>query len=226
MREPDRRTDRVRCYVCEAESEQQVALRATEDGAADLDTRPAESMRSTMPLWVQRCPACGYCAPDLASGSPRAARVVRTAGYRALLDAPTRPALASAFLAASAVMAAAGAFADAGWQCVYAAWACDDAGDDFAAGECRGHALELFAQAASVRQPIAEEPGADDAVCADLLRRTGRFDAAAERAAQGLARAPAPAVQRVMRYIMALAAQGDRGAHSIAEAPEGPAAPS
>ena len=110
----DARRDRVTCNVCEAESEHAVTRAATEDGAPDLDTRPPETLRSTMPTWVQRCPSCGYCAPDLEASPPRAERVVKTAAYQSLLAFAGRPPLASAFLAASAVYEAGAAFADAG----------------------------------------------------------------------------------------------------------------
>ena len=213
------RSERVRCHVCEAESEHVLALGATEDGAPDLDTRPPETLRSTMPAWVQRCPSCGYCAPHLAGGGPRAARVVRAAAYQSLLADTTRPALANSFLASSAVLEGGAALADAGWQAVYAAWACDDAGDDVAATECRLQAAELFASALLARQEVAIDPGGADALIADLLRRAGRFDEAIARVAAIEDRPILKPTRRVLRYIAALAARGDRGAHSAAEAP-------
>lgn len=212
------RHDRVSCHVCGTESEHAVTLRATEEGAPDLDTRPPETLRSTMPSWVQRCPACGYCAPDLARGSTKAERVVGAAAYKALLEDATRPALANTFLASSAVLEASAAHAEAGWQAVYAAWACDDAGDDGAASECRLRAVELFAQAALSRQEVTEEPGGSDAVMADLLRRAGQFDEAVACAEAGGERASMH-TRRVLVYIASLAAREDRGAHSSAEAP-------
>ncbi len=213
------RRDRVSCHVCGAESEHTVTLRATDEGPPDLDTRPAETLRSTMSTWVQRCPSCGYCAPDLEAGPPRAARVVQTTAYKALVDEPARPALANAFLASSAVFEAGAAFADAGWQAVYAAWACDDVGDDEAAVQCRMRAVELFSQAALVRQEVVAEPGGADAVMADLLRRAGRFDEAIARAEAGAEQARAPLTRRVLAYIASLAAQEDRAAHPVDDAP-------
>lgn len=215
----DERSEKIRCHVCEAESEHGVARRAAEEGAPDLDTRPPETLRSTMPAWVQRCPSCGYCAPDLAAGGPRGARVVRAAAYQALVADTTRPPLANSFLASSTVLEGGAAFADAGWQAVYAAWACDDAGDDIAATECRLRAVELFASALLVRQEVAIDPGGADAVIADLLRRAGRFVEAIARVEAINDRPILKPTRRVLRYIAALAARGDRGAHSAAEAP-------
>jgi hypothetical protein len=215
----DEARERVRCHVCDAESEHTVARRATEEGTPDLDTRPPETLRSTMPAWVQRCPSCGYCAPDLTVGSPRAARVVRTAAYQTLLTDPTRPALANAFLAASAVFAGCGTRADAGWQAVYAAWACDDAGDDLAATACRLHAVEHFASAMLAGQDVAVDPGGADAVIADLLRRAGHFEEAIARVEATRERRILKPTRRVLLYIASLAAEGDRAAHAAAEAP-------
>jgi hypothetical protein len=220
----DARRDRVTCNVCEAESEHAVTREATEEGAPDLDTRPPETLRSTMPTWVQRCPSCGYCAPDLEASPPRAERVVKTAAYQSLLAFAGRPPLASAFLAASAVYEAGAAFADAGWQAVYAAWACDDAGDEACAVACRERAVDLFARALLVRQAVVDEPGGAEALIADLLRRTGRFDESIARAEAGLTAATLGPTLRALRYIATLAALEERGARSTAEAPPLPAA--
>ena len=43
--------------------------------APDLDMRPGEPTRSTLPGWVATCPQCGACAPDLAT-LPAAARAI------------------------------------------------------------------------------------------------------------------------------------------------------
>ena len=41
----------------------------------DLDTRPEDLMRSSIDLWIQTCPHCGYCAPDISRLIPGAEEV-------------------------------------------------------------------------------------------------------------------------------------------------------
>ena len=54
------------CFVCGKESSVTVmASTNTLGGTPDLDLRPAEMMRSTMPRWIQECPHCGYIAGSL-----------------------------------------------------------------------------------------------------------------------------------------------------------------
>jgi hypothetical protein len=215
--------ERSRCRVCDTEGEFTYLASTNQLEPPDLDTRPGEQLRSTLRWWVQRCPACGYCAPSIAEGPAGAARVVKTRAYQALLaratpDGATTPPLAIEFLCASLVLEHTGALADAGWQALYAAWASDDAQDDETALTCREHALELFERAGTQGQPITEQPAEAHAVLADVLRRCGRFDAARARCETGLAERPDEPITTILQYEAALAAHGDRAAHTTAEA--------
>lgn len=54
-----------KCLVCGTVS-QFSALQSTNSfGYSDLDFRPAEMKRSTMPYWIQECPCCGYVSSDI-----------------------------------------------------------------------------------------------------------------------------------------------------------------
>ena len=57
-----------KCSVCGTVSEY-MALASTNNlgGGPDLDLRPAEMMRSTMNVWLQRCPGCGYVSEDVSN---------------------------------------------------------------------------------------------------------------------------------------------------------------
>ena len=55
-----------KCSVCGATNEFRVLLSTnTFGGGPDLDLRPAEMKRSTMPVWVQECPECGFISGDV-----------------------------------------------------------------------------------------------------------------------------------------------------------------
>ncbi len=55
----------VECCVCQEKSKHMIIGSTNSFGSPDLDTRPPEMKRSTLSLWIQRCPSCGYSSPDL-----------------------------------------------------------------------------------------------------------------------------------------------------------------
>lgn len=210
--------EEVRCLVCDAENEFPVVKEAGEQGSPDLDTRPPPEMRATLEYWVQECPSCGYCAPAIEHGSPKAARIVKTEAYKALLANDRMPKLARRFQRASAVLEHSGPVADAGWQSVYAAWACDDANANDAAMQCRERAIELFDLAIAAGFPIADEGGDDEAIVIDLLRRAERFDDAIARCEKALSSKRPPAVISIIAFEEVLARRGDAAVHTFEEA--------
>ncbi len=206
------------CRVCGHRERYTVALSGSAFGSADLDTRPPPFLRFNLAFEIQRCPACGYCAPDVSEGPDEAAAVVAREDYRAQLDDPSRPPLANAFLCWSQIQEAAGAYAEAGWAALKAAWACDDEGAEEAARRCRTRALALFRRARAQGQPFAEDPASEAALEADLLRRCRRFDEARAAAEAGLRAEPTPLLAAVLRYQLRLCDEGDDGLHQVEEA--------
>ena len=53
------------CAVCGKESEYSVLNSTNTFGSPDLDLRPPEMRRSTMHIWIQECPFCGYISKDV-----------------------------------------------------------------------------------------------------------------------------------------------------------------
>jgi len=208
------------CAVCGAASEQTQLLSTSVFGASDLDGRPPEMLRSTMEWWVQRCPRCGYCAPRIAEASAEAGAVVRSEAYRRRLADPLMPDLARSFVCAATIAEADGgrgsrAVLDA---LLRAAWSCDDSGDADAAGRCRLHAtfaLEAVREAGG--SYIDDDSGGDDALLADLYRRVGRFEKAAEAARAGLQRADSAFFRELLKLQLRLVAERDADAHTCEE---------
>jgi len=79
-----------------------------------------------------------------------------------------------------------GEYAKAGWACLHAAWACDDAKYVDAAKICRKKSFALFMKAKEEGQKFAEQLGAEEAIIVDVLRRAGEFEKALEIAEEGL----------------------------------------
>lgn len=140
----------------------------TAELAPDLDHRPGEPTRSTLPRWIATCRRCGASGPDLAALPAGADEVVRSDPYRALRT----PGPAMPFLRWALVCEQTGDLPAAAEATLHAAWALDDAGQD--AADLRRRAVALF----------GEPGGPEDALrLIDMLRRAGDYAAAEARAA-------------------------------------------
>ena len=169
------------------------------EGAPDLDGRPGEPTRSTLPRWLQTCRRCGACAPDLSSLPPAAARAVGSDLYQAL---------ASPFLRWAALAAGT---RDEAAALLQAAWAVEDTG---------GEASDLRRRAASVW------PASNDVESALRLADVQRRASMHAEAAATLAALPpdldeAPA--RIAAFERARIAAGDAGRHLLSSALRPPA---
>ena len=207
------------CSLCGTTSEQRIARVPTMEGLPDLDTRPAEQMRSSIFFWVQRCPKCSYCATDISLEYPLASQTVRSPAYQKVLHRRAMPEKARQFLAWALIQEANEEYGGAGWAAMHAAWICDDAEKQKAAVECRQLVLERFARQRARLGHITgfEEPGVEELVLADLCRRTGKFDDAARWVDLGMDRHPEEIVRRGLEMEFNLAQHKDRGAHSVEE---------
>ncbi len=56
-----------KCTICGTESKFNIITSTNSFGSPDLDLRPPEMRRSTMWLWIQRCPCCNYVNYDVES---------------------------------------------------------------------------------------------------------------------------------------------------------------
>ena len=216
--------EEVTCAVCGSKQMVQEIGSTNTFGATDLDTRPPEMKRSTMPHWVHECEECGYVAPELASATDGAGRIVASADYRAELKRKGRPRLANRFVCRSLLEVAAGDLVSAGWQRLHAAWTCDDEEKDDEARTQRRAALAQFETARAAGQSAMKSVvGGDDLLLADIARRAGEFGRAEAYLAAGLALQEVPAfVTKLLLYQRELVQKGDTGRHTVAEAEGAP----
>ncbi|MBN1147558.1 MAG: hypothetical protein JXA78_09890 [Anaerolineales bacterium] len=205
------------CLVCDAINEYVEVVSTNQLGNPDLDTRPPEMLRSTIPYWIQCCPSCGYCAPQVSVGPEEAREIVRSNAYLKQLGDPSYPPLADHFLCWAMIQEACGELADAGWACVHAAWACDDEGASMGASLCRMKAIEHFLQARRRGARFAEPAGVEDVLLADLYRRCGEFERAVTMVQVGVLKRPAETLRKVLYYQVKLVMQCDAAKHTIDE---------
>lgn len=225
-----------KCAVCGQISSQPYVRSPQRHGSPDLDTRPPADVRFTIDTWVQRCPSCGYCFVDITKSAPEAEATIQSEEYNRQKQSAEFPQLAGNFLCWSLVEERAGNFSGAGWACIHAAWVCDDAADFkklygnvsgskmterdevAAATLCRLKAIKLLKRARDELQGFGAQPGAEESLMADLLRRAARFESCQKMVQLGQDIKPVGIIATVLAYEKELAGKGDTDVHTISEA--------
>jgi len=189
-----------------------------------MDARPPEMMRSTMQYWVQQCPECGYCAPDIEEKTAYA-DLVASAPYQQQLANSEFPKLANTFLALALLQETESDYTGAGQSSLRAAWAADDDQNASAAQSCRIQAIKHFHAVQENRREILGGGGATNLLVGDLLRRVGNFAEAIEEIDRGLTEVEDDNIRNLLNYEKSLCLNEDVEAHTTSEAPPLPPKP-
>jgi hypothetical protein len=208
----------LKCAVCGRKSTHSKLSSTNTMGPPDLDLRPAEMKRSTMEMWVQKCPHCGYCATPIDKEREGAREVMGGDRYRELSQNQAYPELARNFLCASLILESAGEYVEAAWQSLYAAWTCDDGEKEELAKDCRLAAFQLFSRARDRGERILEDEGAEELVLADILRRSGSFDHALRLCEEGMRKSPDRFFSRLLKFERSLIKRKGTGLYRVEDA--------
>jgi uncharacterized protein (DUF2225 family) len=206
--------DDLTCSFCGTVSPQALLGSTNSMGAADLDTRPPEMMRSTMSLWVQECPHCGYVAKDISQPAHDSARLYCGEHGWQGLPYTGYPEVAIRFLKLADLQEGVNHTLEAAWSTLRAAWACDDADDEDRATTCRQRSIGYFARTADKVRLFPKEAGAMEAMFADIHRRSGDSDGAIHWADAGLERLPDSALSAILHFQRAKAMRQDRACYT------------
>jgi hypothetical protein len=205
------------CAVCGKTSTQTVVNSTNRFGYPDLDLRPPEMMRSTMPYWVQTCPHCGYCSADIAVLVGEAKEVVLSLVYQNQLANSQFVELANKFLCEAMIYGNAERFPDAAWAYLHAAWACDDKGQQKNAALCRVLSLEILFIIQDNGEKLFDEQGGLQLLIAELARRTEQFDLALEYIKKGLDLDVDEIIEKCLLFEKQLVENKDFRVHSLQE---------
>jgi hypothetical protein len=208
-----------KCFICGEESKFPMGnLSLGNVSARDLDGRPTSILRSSVYLWIQRCPGCGYCAPEIAEGDEIDRELVASNAYDNQLNDRTFPETANSFLCHSLVMKNKNFFADAGWAAVFAAWICDDNDFPDSAAVCRAKAIRLFSSAREKGQDFASSPEQEQIYFIDLHRRQAEFGEASKLCDLELEKEHSDNIYDVLYFERELIDKKDSTIHTVAEA--------
>lgn len=210
--------ERITCFICHDTNDYPVIRSTSQFGHPDLDTRPSEMARSTIVYRIMCCPSCGYCAPDVSKGQPHFNEVVGSEAYVEQRDSAAYPELTNRFLCWVLLQESVGNHAEASRAALQAAWICDDAEEAEASVRCRERAIALLQRARAEGVGFAEEVGVEEAVLADLFRRSRQFEEVEGVCEEGLAKNPGDVVRKVLSFQSALARREDVGWYTVADA--------
>jgi hypothetical protein len=208
------------CAVCGKTNDYTGIGSTNRFGAPDLDTRPPEMMRSTIRYWVQRCPSCGHCSPDVSDAKKSINATIQSADYQAQLCEASFPTLANTFLCWAIIQESGGDLLGAAWSSLHAAWIGDDENERAAAKTCRRMAIARFQSVIAHDLLISQQAGMESALLADLHRRSGDFEAVATLIDRGMAAKPDAVVEKMLIFQRVLADNRDGGCYTIAQAEE------
>ena len=160
------------CSVCGETTEQPVLMSTNSWGYPDLDLRPPEMQRSTMHVWIQECPHCGYVAGDLSDELEISKDYLKCEEYKTCEGNDFKSDLAGRFYKLHMIGRESGNAEKAFYSLRNCIWKCDDVQDELAV-EMRKRAVEL---ADELIERDTEDKEILILMKADFLRRSGQFD--------------------------------------------------
>jgi hypothetical protein len=163
------------CAVCGKESEQTVIISYSETGYSDLDLRPAEMKRSTLPQWIQECPFCGYSSYSIDTAEENAKACIESQSFKNLQSNASEDGQFDRFLKASMIAENCGDNSSAAEILLWAAWTADDNGNKPAAKNYRDLSADIFLNLLSDLDDGSEEKTSTMVRSIDITRRAARW---------------------------------------------------
>ena len=146
-------------------------------GSCDLDLRPPEMQRSTMNLWVQECPECGYVSSNISDKSEMDSEmlnsILKSEEYFSCNGINFKSDLAKRFYRYYLIQIHEKNVRKAMFALLHAAWSCDDENDNDNARICREKAIPLAVKMVGAKLYDSENI---NIIRADMMRRAGQFE--------------------------------------------------
>lgn len=163
-----------KCCKCNAKCNVVVLESTNTFGSPDLDLRPPEMQRSTMDMWLQECPHCGYINYDLALDNGINKDFINSKQYKASLtdNKDSKYGLACKFYKFYLEMMELDLISKAYIALLHTAWCCDDIKEYEIAKDCRNKMTKLF-------ELFSEDDKNNENIIArhiDVMRRAGKFE--------------------------------------------------
>ena len=204
-----------RCAVCGATEKFPLMLSTSTFGSPDLDLRPAPLSRSTMPMWVQECPECGYVSESISDCAAVTREWLSSERYHTCGGFGFTSDLAARFYRQYLIAAKGRNVRMAMFAALHAAWSCDDTCDEANAKSCREIAIPPAAEL------IGTDPDDRDELMvmrADMMRRAGQYGELIEQYSS--VRFGNENLNRLIRFEIEKAKDEDARCYCVADAVE------
>lgn len=184
------------CAICGTKSEQQLVASSFQYDLPDLDTRPGEMSRSTMHLWIEKCPHCGYISTNLSEEPILKKEVVRSIiesdEYKNCLNVDFPSETAKDFYRCAYIQKETlerlpkikrlfkkrHISEDCFWRLMWCAWECDDYGEEYSELAKKVRLLSVQYLRASLSWWLDEDEDYISKILTlvDIYRRTDQFN--------------------------------------------------
>jgi len=222
------------CKICGKESEHKVIRSTNCFGSSDLDTRPPEMKRSTMHLWLMKCPYCNYVAEDIEHVSfkkdsdgnivenhlenvQRINKLIHSKQYLQCDSIKFCNKLAKDFYRQYLI----GKSNENTRQCMFAllhcSWACDDVKDQDNANQIRLLLVEYIVKLLET-EDVENMKESLVIVLLDAYRRTGCFDEMKVYAERVKDELTDDLIKQLFSYELLLAEKKDVDCHTVSDA--------
>ncbi len=134
----------VLCGNCGAEVKIVELTSTNAFGSPDLDLRPPKMKRSTMPLWIQECPKCGYVSSNITEKPKIKSDYLNSWQYINCDGITFKNVLAVRFYRKALLSMLANDKVEAYNSILCSAWNCDDCDDFENAIKCRTYMDEIY----------------------------------------------------------------------------------
>ena len=209
------RPEKIVCSICGAENEYPCLASLSSNGKPDLDLRPAETVRSTMPVWVNECPNCGYVSSEVSDKTSITIGFLKSPEFITCDGIPFASDLARKFYKYYKINMADHNSEDAFHAILHAAWACDDIHDSDNAKLCRLFSLPLIDR---LIRETADDKDTYMLIKADLLRRTGKYNELV--AGYSSVKFSDPLLNSILAFQIKRAQEHDPRCYSVSDVPK------
>ncbi len=218
------------CAICGKKHESMVIMSTNSFGSSDLDTRPPQMIRSTLPYQIELCDECGYANLSIdCLLSDETERIINGPVYRSIFLDETINRTSKAFLLAGSLYNLHEEYKIGGVFYLKAAWAFDDHNDIENAILARKKAITAFNK--YLKQEFTEEgilyrfnndKQKEDLnikmVIIDLLRRSESFDEAKSLAKELSKKVEDNLSKEILAFQIKLSRKKDSTCHKVSEA--------
>ena len=200
------------CAVCGNEAEYNVIMSSNSMGCMDLDTRPPQMMRSTLPYQIEICKSCYYANIDIEEISTvNIKNIMKMKEYQDISDLSISN-TSIAYLLSGLIYYEIGDYEKSAFLYLKAAWTLDDA---------HNIALSTIARVRSYRSFSKYLESEDNInyriIIVDLFRRCKSFDSAISAAEELLKIVNDEFLRKILLYPIKLSKAEDSSCHTVGE---------